>query len=274
MDEIKSYLRQIGDYPVLTREQETALFETMRGNDKAKAEKARDTLAKCNLKLVFANAKKYANCGVALADLVQEGNMGLVKAMDRFDLSMGLKFSTYATWWIRQGLTRYVKKHSKTVFIPEHLMNMTIKVKRTERELGQELGRKPTLAEIAKKAKVTVQQVKDSMEYAQQNVSLQTKVGEDSTEYGDLLPDMASTDPAQKTSDDIVREHLAQCLDALSPREREIIEYRYGIGAVAYTAEQLAKKWNVAVSRVEELTRKAFESLRLEKEDLPAWALA
>jgi len=230
---ISAYFKRIGNAPLLTREEEQALFARIEKGD----QKAREELIERNLKLVIPTAKQYMRCGIPFADLIQEGSMAIAKACDKFDRKLGNKFSTYATYWVKQRIGRYVKKHVKNVFVPEHIVNLAVQIAKAKRALMQEGEAEPTderLAEVLARdfnVKADAKTVRETLEFCQTETSMAAKVGEDGeTEFGDLLEDKAAPDPSASLDAETAIDRLGDALSALDPFERDVVACRYGIG--------------------------------------------
>lgn len=259
-DSVKMYLKDIGQVPLLSTEEEKELARRMQEGDTA----ARDKLSEANLRLVVSIAKKYSGKGMQFLDLIQEGNLGLMKAVEKFDYTKGFKFSTYATWWIKQSITRAIADQARTIRIPVHMVETINKTNRLQRQLLQVLGREPTPAEIAEKMGVSVEKVIEIQKIAQDPVSLEKPIGEEEDSHlGDFIEDNTSASPAEKAESRMLREQLLQVLSTLTPREQEVLRMRYGIDdARAKTLEEVGKEFNVTRERIRQIEAKALRKLR------------
>jgi RNA polymerase primary sigma factor len=262
LDSLRLYLRSIGRVQLLTAEREVSLAQRIeRGDLMAKQE-----MVEANLRLVVSIAKGYLGRGLSFLDLIQEGSLGLIRAVEKFDYRRGYKFSTYATWWIRQAVTRAIADKGRTIRIPVHMVEKLNKVVHVERQLVQELGREPTADEIAAHLECPVREVRDILRMAQQPVSLEKPVGEEEeSELGDFVEDENATSPFDLASDTLRRENVRKALDALPQREREVIEMRFGLkGPRPYTLEEVGRAFNVTRERIRQIenhTLKKLESL-------------
>ena len=227
-------------------------------------EKSRDHLGKANLRLVVSVAKKYTNRGLTFEDLIQEGNIGLMRAIDKFDYRKGFKFSTYATWWIRQGVTRAIADQSRTVRIPVHMYEALNKVRRASRELAQEYNRKPTIEEIAERVDMTMEKVTDVLKNGQEPMSLETPVGEDGdNELGDLLPDQEALAPPDETAQRLLSDDISNILDQLDARDREVLQLRFGLkDGKEYTLEEIGSRMDLTRERIRQIERTALRTLK------------
>ncbi|PIR82131.1 RNA polymerase sigma factor RpoD [Candidatus Kaiserbacteria bacterium CG10_big_fil_rev_8_21_14_0_10_59_10] len=264
-DSVQMYLREIGQYPLLNADQEKELAKRIAVGD----EEARGILARSNLRLVVSIAKKYVNRSpdLTLLDLIQEGNLGLFKAVDKFDYTKGFKFSTYATWWIRQAITRALADQSRTIRIPVHMVETIAKYKQKVRELSQHLGRDPLPEEIAAEMGTDVEKVYTIQKISQDTVSLESPVGEDDDErstLGSFIADETIAAPDQDASRRILSEQMMTILDELSPKERKILEMRNGLTAdgVCYTLEEVGREFGVTRERIRQIEAKALERIR------------
>ena len=259
-DPVRMYLKDIGKIPLLTPARELELARLAAAGDK----KAKDELIRANLRLVVSIAKKHINKGMFLLDLIQEGNLGLMKAVEKFDYSKGYKFSTYATWWIRQAISRAIADQARTIRIPVHMVETIHKVSRTTRQLLQELGREPTIEEIAERMETTPEKIREIQKIAQDPVSLETPVGEEEDSHlGDFVEDNESQTPSEKASDSMLREQLQNVLETLSPREAEVIRLRYGLyNGRPLTLEEVGQRFNITRERIRQIEAKALRKLR------------
>ncbi len=262
LDSLRLYLRSIGRVQLLTADREVALAQRIeRGDLMAKQE-----MVEANLRLVVSIAKGYLGRGLSFLDLIQEGSLGLIRAVEKFDYRRGYKFSTYATWWIRQAVTRAIADKGRTIRIPVHMVEKLNKVVHVERQLVQQLGREPLPEEIATELECTVREVRDILRMAQQPVSLEKPIGEEEeSELGDFVEDEAAESPFEVASENLRRENVRRALDALPQREREVIEMRFGLtGARPYTLEEVGRAFNVTRERIRQIenhTLKKLESL-------------
>ena len=259
-DPVRMYLKEIGKVPLLTPEEELDLAKRMSEGD----EEAKRRMTEANLRLVVSIAKRYVGRGMLFLDLIQEGNLGLIKAVEKFDYTKGYKFSTYATWWIRQAITRAIADQARTIRIPVHMVETINKVIRTSRQLMQELGRDPNDEELAKAVDMPVEKVREILKIAQEPVSLETPIGEeeDST-LGSFIPAEEATDPADLASVMLMNEKLREVLDTLTPREKRVLELRYGLeDGRPRTLEEVGKEFNVTRERIRQIEAKALRKLR------------
>ena len=259
-DPVRLYLKEIGKVPLLTTERERELAERMvNGDNTAKTE-----LVEANLRLVVSIAKRYVGRGMFFLDLIQEGNLGLMKAVDKFDYTKGYKFSTYATWWIRQAITRAIADQARTIRIPVHMVETIHKVSRYSRQMLQELGREATAEEIGEKMGMTAEKVREIMKIAQDPVSLETPIGEEEDSHlGDFIPDDDTPSPAEATSTNILREELNKQLHTLTPREEHVIKLRFGLyDGRTRTLEEVGKEFDITRERIRQIEAKALRKLR------------
>ena len=259
-DPVRMYLKEIGKIPLLAPEEETHLAMQMaEGNEDAKRR-----MAEANLRLVVSIAKRYVGRGLLFLDLIQEGNLGLIKAVEKFDYTKGYKFSTYATWWIRQAITRAIADQARTIRIPVHMVETINKVIRVSRQLLQELGHEPTPEEIAKEMQMPVEKVRDILKIAQEPVSLETPIGEEEDSHlGDFIPDEDASEPSEAASFSLLREQLMDVLDTLTPREKKVLELRFGLADGRTRAlEEVGKEFNVTRERIRQIEAKALRKLR------------
>ena len=259
-DPVRMYLKEIGKIPLLTPERELYLAEQISLGDKA----AKDELIEANLRLVVSIAKKHVGKGMYFLDLIQEGNLGLIKAVEKFDYSKGYKFSTYAHWWIRQAITRAIADQARTIRIPVHMVETIHKVSRTSRQLLQELGREPTTDEIAERLGMTAEKVLEIKKIAQDPVSLETPIGEEEDSHlGDFVEDMDSPAPSDSASYALLKEQLANILRTLTPREEQVIKLRFGLeDGRTRTLEEVGKQFDITRERIRQIEAKALRKLR------------
>ena len=259
-DPVRMYLREIGKIPLLTYEQELELAQKVLEGD----EDAKQRLAESNLRLVVSIAKKYVGRGMLFLDLIQEGNMGLIKAVEKFDYTKGFKFSTYATWWIRQAITRAIADQARTIRIPVHMVETINKLIRTSRHLLQQLGREPTPDEIAKEMEISVEKVMEIQKIAQDPVSLETPIGEeDDSHLGDFIQDDDSPAPQDSAAYTLLKEQLEEVMQTLTPREAKVLKLRFGLeDGKARTLEEVGKEFMVTRERIRQIEAKALRKLR------------
>ena len=259
-DPVRMYLREIGRIPLLTFDQELELAKRILNND----EEARQQLAESNLRLVVSIAKKYVGRGMLFLDLIQEGNMGLIKAVEKFDYTKGFKFSTYATWWIRQAITRAIADQARTIRIPVHMVETINKLIRTSRHLLQQLGREPTPEEIAQEMEIPVEKVVEIQKIAQDPVSLETPIGEeDDSHLGDFIQDDDSPAPHDSAAYTLLREQLEEVMNTLTPREAKVLKLRFGLeDGKSRTLEEVGKEFQVTRERIRQIEAKALRKLR------------
>ena len=259
-DPVRMYLREIGKIPLLTYEEEAELAQKIVEGD----EEAKQKLAESNLRLVVSIAKKYVGRGMLFLDLIQEGNMGLIKAVEKFDYNKGFKFSTYATWWIRQAITRAIADQARTIRIPVHMVETINKLIRTSRQLLQQNGREPTPEEIAKEMEISVDKVMEIQKIAQDPVSLETPIGEeDDSHLGDFIQDEDSPAPQDSAAHTLLREQLEEVMDTLTPREAMVLKLRFGLeDGKARTLEEVGKQFDVTRERIRQIEAKALRKLR------------
>ncbi len=289
-DAVRMYLREIGRYELLTSEEEVALARQMAAGNEAKAqleeleqsgeeipeevrkelsseirkgEKARHRLAEANLRLVVSIAKRYVGRGMQFLDLIQEGNLGLIKAVEKFDFTKGFKFSTYATWWIRQAITRAIADQARTIRIPVHMVETINKVIRVSRQLLQELGHDPTPEEIAEEMNMPADRIREILKIAQEPVSLETPIGDEDSHLGDFIPDEDASEPFEAASSSLLREQLMEELSTLTPREEKVLKLRFGIeDGRSRTLEEVGREFNVTRERIRQIEEKALRRLR------------
>lgn len=259
-DPVRMYLKEIGKVPLLTAAEEISIAKRMADGD----EEARKELIDANLRLVVSVAKKYVGKGLLFLDLIQEGNLGLIKAVEKFDYRKGYKFSTYATWWIRQAITRAIADQARTIRIPVHMVETINKLIRCQRQLIQELGREPRPEEIAKEMDITVEKVREIKKIAQEPVSLETPIGEEEDSHlGDFIPDEDAPEPATVASFTLLREQLMEVLDTLTPREEMVIRLRFGLDdGKTRTLEEVGRVFKVTRERIRQIEAKALRKLR------------
>ncbi|MDO4523394.1 MAG: RNA polymerase sigma factor RpoD [Eubacteriales bacterium] len=259
-DPVRMYLKEIGNVPLLTTEEEVALAQKVEEGD----EEAKKQLIEANLRLVVSIAKKYVGRGMPFLDLIQEGNMGLMKAVDKFDYAKGFKFSTYATWWIRQAITRGIADTGRTIRVPVHMVETINKTLRMTRTLLQELGREPTPEEVADRLGVPVSRVREVLKISRDPVSLDTPIGEeDDSHLGDFIEDDSALSPADSAAFSMLREELSTALESLTDRERQVVQLRFGlIDGRARTLEEVGKEFNVTRERIRQIEAKALRKLR------------
>jgi RNA polymerase primary sigma factor len=259
-DPVRMYLKEIGKIPLLTAEEEIELALRMEEGD----EIAKKKLAEANLRLVVSIAKRYVGRGMLFLDLIQEGNLGLMKAVEKFDYRKGFKFSTYATWWIRQAITRAIADQARTIRIPVHMVETINKLVRVQRQLVQELGRDPSPEEIGKEMNMEVEKVREIMKIAQEPVSLETPIGEEEDSHlGDFIPDDEVLAPAEAATFTMLREQLIDVLDTLTPREQKVLRLRFGLDdGRARTLEEVGKEFEVTRERIRQIEAKALRKLR------------
>jgi RNA polymerase primary sigma factor len=259
-DPVRMYLKEIGRVPLLSAEEEIQLAKRMEGGD----EEAKRRLAEANLRLVVSIAKRYVGRGMLFLDLIQEGNLGLIKAVEKFDYIKGFKFSTYATWWIRQAITRAIADQARTIRIPVHMVETINKLIRVSRQLLQELGREPAPEEIAKVMDIPVERVREIMKIAQEPVSLETPIGEEEDSHlGDFIPDDDAPAPAEAASFILLKEQLEEVLDTLTPREEKVLRLRFGLDdGRTRTLEEVGQEFGVTRERIRQIEAKALRKLR------------
>lgn len=263
-DSVRLYLREIGKIPLLTSEQEVTLAKRIEAGDKA----AKDAMAEANMRLVVSIAKKYIGRGLDLLDLIQEGNTGLLRAVEKFDYSKGFKFSTYATWWIRQAITRAIADQARTIRIPVHMVETINKLIRTQRRLVQELGREPLPEEIAAEMEMDVDKVNHILKIKQDIVSLEAPVGEEEdSQLGDFIADEDSLTPEEAATHQLLKEHVNQVLALLTPREQKILRMRFGLeDGRSHTLEEVGQEFGVTRERIRQIEAKALAKLRKHRE--------
>ena len=259
-DHVKMYLKEIGKVHLLDPEEETALAKRMAEGD----EEAKKRLAEANLRLVVSIAKRYVGRGMLFLDLIQEGNLGLIKAVDKFDYTKGYKFSTYATWWIRQAITRAIADQARTIRIPVHMVETINKLVRVSRQLVQELGREPTPEELAKELNMSIDKVREISKISQEPVSLETPIGEEEDSHlGDFIPDDDAPAPSEAASFVLLKEQLVEVLKTLAPREEKVLRLRFGLDdGKQRTLEEVGQEFNVTRERIRQIEAKALRKLR------------
>ncbi len=259
-DPVRMYLKEIGKIPLLSQERETYLAEQITIGNKT----AKDEMIEANLRLVVSIAKRHVGKGMYFLDLIQEGNLGLIKAVEKFDYSKGYKFSTYATWWIRQAITRAIADQARTIRIPVHMVETNHKVSRTARQLLQDLGREPSTDEIAERLGITADKVREILKIAQDPVSLETPIGEEEDSHlGDFVEDNDSPAPSESASFSLLREQLCNILHTLTPREEQVIKLRFGLeDGRPRTLEEVGKQFEITRERIRQIEAKALRKLR------------
>ena len=259
-DPVRMYLKEIGKVPLLTAEEEIELAKRMEAGD----EKAKQKLAEANLRLVVSIAKRYVGRGMLFLDLIQEGNLGLIKAVEKFDYEKGYKFSTYATWWIRQAITRAIADQARTIRIPVHMVETINKLIRESRQLLQELGREPLPEEIAERMGISVERVREILKISQEPVSLETPIGEEEDSHlGDFIQDQNVPVPAEAAASNLLRDQLNEVLDTLTEREQKVLRLRFGMDdGRARTLEEVGKEFQVTRERIRQIEAKALRRLR------------
>ena len=259
-DPVRMYLKEIGRVPLLTAEQEVELAKRMQEGDM----EAQKRLAEANLRLVVSIAKRYVGRGMLFLDLIQEGNLGLIRAVEKFDYTKGFKFSTYATWWIRQAITRAIADQARTIRIPVHMVETINKLVRVQRQLLQDLGRDPTPEEIGKEMGMSADRVREIQKISQEPVSLETPIGEEEdSQLGDFIEDSTAVAPPEAASDSMLREQLDQVLDGLADRERKVIKFRFGLeDGHPRTLEEVGREFGVTRERIRQIESKTLVKLR------------
>ena len=259
-DPVRMYLKEIGKVPLLTAEEEIDLAKRMEAGD----EEAKKRLAEANLRLVVSIAKRYVGRGMLFLDLIQEGNLGLIKAVEKFDYNKGFKFSTYATWWIRQAITRAIADQARTIRIPVHMVETINKLVRVSRQLLQQLGREPTPEEIAERMEIPVERVREILKISQEPVSLETPIGEEEDSHlGDFIQDDNVPVPAEAAAFTLLKEQLVEVLGTLTEREQKVLRLRFGLDdGRARTLEEVGREFNVTRERIRQIEAKALRKLR------------
>jgi RNA polymerase primary sigma factor len=262
-DPVRMYLKEIGKYPLLTAEQEIELSKQIEAGGEA-GKTAQQKLTEANLRLVVSIAKRYVGRGMPFLDLIQEGNIGLIKAVEKYDYSKGFKFSTYATWWIRQAITRAIADQARTIRIPVHMVETINKLIRVSRQLLQDLGREPTPLEIAEEMGMTPERVREIQNMSQEPVSINTPIGEEEdSRLGDFIPDENAPVPSDAAAFTLLREQLGEVLDTLTDREQQVLRLRFGLDdGRARTLEEVGKVFNVTRERIRQIEAKALRKLR------------
>ena len=259
-DPVRMYLKEMGKVPLLSADEEIEIARQVEAGN----EQAREKLAEANLRLVVSIAKRYVGRGMLFLDLIQEGNLGLIKAVEKFDYTKGYKFSTYATWWIRQAITRAIADQARTIRIPVHMVETIHKLSRVKRQLVQTLGRDPSPDEIAEAMDVSVERVREIIKIAQDPVSLETPIGEEEDSHlGDFIPDDDAPAPAEAAAFTLLKEQLMDVLDTLTPREEKVLKLRFGLeDGRARTLEEVGKEFQVTRERIRQIEAKALRKLR------------
>jgi len=259
-DPVRMYLKEIGRVPLLSADEEITLAKRMEAGD----EEAQKELAEANLRLVVSIAKRYVGRGMLFLDLIQEGNLGLIKAVEKFDYNKGYKFSTYATWWIRQAITRAIADQARTIRIPVHMVETINKLIRVSRQLLQQLGREPSPEEVAEAMEISVERVREIMKIAQEPVSLETPIGEEEDSHlGDFIEDQDAPAPAEAASFMLLKEQLEEVLDTLTEREERVLRLRFGLDdGRARTLEEVGQNFGVTRERIRQIEAKALRKLR------------
>lgn len=259
-DPVRMYLKEIGKISLLSLDEELALSKRVEEGD----EEAKKILAESNLRLVVSIAKRYVGRNLSFLDLIQEGNIGLMKAVDKFDASKGYKFSTYATWWIRQAITRAIADQAKTIRVPVHMVETINKLKRIQRQLTLELNREPTEEELAKKMGTTEEKVREIFKISQDPLSLETPIGEeDDSHLGDFLKDESSMSPEEYAINEVLKDEIEDVLSTLTPREEEVLKLRFGLhGGTCHTLEEVGNMFGVTRERIRQIEAKALRKLR------------
>lgn len=258
-DPVHIYLREIGKVPLLTQEEEQELSRRIKAGDTEAAKR----LAEANLRLVVSIAKRYAGRGMLLADLIQEGNLGLMKAVEKFDYEKGNRFSTYATWWIRQAITRAIADQGRTIRIPVHMVETVNRIRKASRSLAQSLGREPTAAELAGEVEMQEHQVTEILQMVMDPVSLESPVGDEDAQLGDFMPDLLFPSPSEETAFRMMQSQLWEALSTLTERERKVLELRFGLqGGEIHTLEEVGEEFQVTRERIRQIEAKALKKLR------------
>ena len=263
-DPVKVYLKEIGRVPLLTSDEEVRLAEDMASDDPVRAREARKRLSEANLRLVVSIAKRYVGRGMQFLDLIQEGNLGLIKAVEKFDHKKGFKFSTYATWWIRQAITRAIADQARTIRIPVHMVETINRVKKVSSQLLHQNGHEPSAEEIAAELDMNVDKVREILRVSQEPVSLETPIGEEEDSHlGDFIPDDDAPSPVDAASHTLLKEQLASVLKTLTPREEKVLSLRFGlVDGKSRTLEEVGREFNVTRERIRQIEAKALRKLR------------
>ena len=263
-DPVRMYLKEIGKVPLLTADEEVEIAKKLESGTPEEKEEAKRKLSEANLRLVVSIAKRYVGRGMLFLDLIQEGNLGLIKAVEKFDYRKGFKFSTYATWWIRQAITRAIADQARTIRIPVHMVETINKLIRVSRQLLQEYGREPSPEEIAKEMNISEAKVREIIKIAQEPVSLETSIGEEEDSHlGDFIPDDDAPAPAEAASFALMKEQLLEVLDTLTPREEKVLRLRFGLDdGHQRTLEEVGREFNVTRERIRQIEAKALRKLR------------
>jgi len=268
-DPLRLYLKQMAQVPLLTREQEVEIFKRIENGEinednSQDAIKGKKEMVEANLRLVVSIAKKYINRGVSFLDLIQEGNMGLMKAVEKFEYRRGYKFSTYATWWIRQGITRAIANQSRTIRIPVHMIDTISRVMRVQKQLVQEYGREATPEEVAEEIDLPIARVREVLKMAQQPISLHSPIGDsDNASFGDLIEDKSIESPMEEASSSILKDRINEVLDTLTDREREVLEQRFGLkDGYSRTLEEVGTQFELTRERIRQIEAKALRKMR------------
>ena len=268
-DPLRLYLKQMAQVPLLTREQEVEIFKRIENGEinednSQDAIKGKKEMVEANLRLVVSIAKKYINRGVSFLDLIQEGNMGLMKAVEKFEYRRGYKFSTYATWWIRQGITRAIANQSRTIRIPVHMIDTISRVMRVQKQLVQEYGREATPEEVAEEIDLPIARIREVLKMAQQPISLHSPIGDsDNASFGDLIEDKSIESPMEEASSSILKDRINEVLDTLTDREREVLEQRFGLkDGYSRTLEEVGTQFELTRERIRQIEAKALRKMR------------
>ncbi|MGL6229541.1 MAG: RNA polymerase sigma factor RpoD [Culicoidibacterales bacterium] len=263
-DPVRMYLKEIGRVDLLTQTEEVELAQIIAGDDPFRAEIAKQRLAEANLRLVVSIAKRYVGRGMLFLDLIQEGNMGLIKAVEKFDYEKGFKFSTYATWWIRQAITRAIADHARTIRIPVHMVETINKLNRIQRSLVQELGREPEPEELAAAMELPVDKIREILKISQEPVSLETPIGEeDDSHLGDFIEDQDSVSPTDYATNEVLKEQIRDVLERLTDREERVLRLRFGLDdGRTRTLEEVGQEFGVTRERIRQIEAKALRKLR------------
>ena len=263
-DPVRMYLKEIGKIPLLTPEEELEVAKDLVSEDEKARDAARKRMSEANLRLVVSIAKRYVGRGMQLLDLIQEGNLGLMKAVEKFDYTKGYKFSTYATWWIRQSITRAIADQARTIRIPVHMVETINRVLRTSHAMVQKLGREPTTKEIADELHIEQSKVEEVLKIAQEPVSLETPIGEEEDSHlGDFIQDDEASQPSEEATYTLLREQLEEVLSTLTPREEQVLRMRFGlVDGKPHTLEEVGKQFDVTRERIRQIESKALRKLR------------